>query len=183
MRYWKVIGTLIVVGAASQPVAAWSGGYAGQSDDDFVVEAPVVDVEPLVRMVEVVTPREVCRDEPVYQAANHYRSKTPLVVGGIIGGAIGNAIGDGRRSRRALTAVGALLGASIGYDQSRRNMRPARTYVTSQRVCEIEQVVHREERVDGYRVTYEYRGRHFVTHTVTAPGATIRVGVRVQPLA
>ncbi|MDJ0929023.1 MAG: glycine zipper 2TM domain-containing protein [Gammaproteobacteria bacterium] len=176
MRHWQVISTLIAVGLTGP-------AFAGYLNDEMVIQAPVTHVEPLVRLVNVATPREVCWEEPVYQAAHRHRSKTPVVVGGIIGGAIGHAIGDSRRSKNLLTAAGALLGASIGRDHSYRHSPPPRRYVTTQRVCEIEQVVHQEERIDGYRVTYRYRGRSFVTHTATPPGATIPVRVQVEPLA
>ena len=176
MKNWKVIGTLILAGV---PALAWSGDRPGEN---FVVEAPVIQAEPLVRIVDVSTPREICWDEPVQERTNHPRSAAPVVAGGVIGGVIGNAIGDRRHSRRALTAVGALLGASVGYQHANRHARPSQTYVTTQRVCEIRQTVHQEERIDGYRVTYEYRGRTFVTHTATDPGPTIPVTVSVQPV-
>lgn len=176
MNNWKAIATMMVVGL---PGVALSAGHDG---GDFVIEAPVTRVEPLVTIVDVSTPKEVCWNEAVRERTRGHRSNTPVIVGGAIGGLLGGALGDGRRSRRGLAAVGALLGAGIGYQKSVRNARPARTYVTTQRVCEIEQVTHQEERIDGYRVTYEYRGRTFVTHTATAPGATIPVTVSVQPV-
>ena len=179
MKQWKLISTLMIAGAAGVPATAVSSGHG---NDDFVVQAPVTQVQPLVSLIDVSTPQEVCWNEQLRQPAHRPRSATPVVAGGLIGGVVGHAIGDGRKSRRALTAVGALLGASIGYDQARRRAQPARTYVTTQRVCEIEQVVHQEERIDGYRVTYEYRGRSFVTQTATDPGTTIPVRVQVQPV-
>lgn len=183
MKHAKRLSTVIIAGAASLPLATWSADYARTYGDDFVIDAPVTYVEPLVRIVEVSTPKEVCWDQPVYERTRSYRSNTPVIVGGAIGGLVGAALGDGRRSRRGLAAVGALLGAGAGYQHSVRNAQPASTYVTQQRVCEIQQVTHQEERIDGYRVTYEYRGRSFVTQTATDPGSTIRVRVNVQPLA
>lgn len=183
MRYTKLISTLIMAGAATLPLQAWSAGYASTYGDDFMIDAPVTRVEPMVSLVNVSTPKEVCWDQPVYERTRRYRSNTPVIVGGAIGGLVGAALGDGRRSRRGLAAVGALLGAGAGYKHSVRNARPSSTYVTQQRVCEIQQVTHQEERIDGYRVTYEYRGRSFVTQTATDPGNTIRVRVNVQPVA
>lgn len=183
MRHWKVITSLVVVGAACQPLAAWSNGYVRGAGDEFFVEAPVTYVQPLTRYIQVSTPQEVCWEESVPQAAYNQPSKTPLVVGGLIGGAIGHAVGGRRRSKNLLSVAGALLGASIGNSAASQHRAPRNTYVTTQRVCRIEQVTHQEERVDGYRVTYEYRGRSFVTQTATHPGATIPVRVEVQPLA
>lgn len=177
MNNWKPTAILLIAGL---PFAAFG---AGQYGDDFVVEAPVTRVEPLVTTVDVSTPKEVCWNEPVSERTRSHRSNTPVIVGGAIGGLVGAALGDGRRSRRGLAAVGALLGAGAGYRHSVRHARPSTTYVTQQRICEIQHVTHQEERIDGYRVTYEYRGRSFVTHTATDPGPTIPVTVSVQPVA
>lgn len=172
--------TIAALTVAALPGIAFSGDHDG---GDFVIEAPVTRVEPLVRTIDVSTPKEVCWDEQVHERTRRYRSNTPVIVGGAIGGLVGAALGDGRRSRRGLAAVGALIGAGAGYQHSVRNARPPRTYVTTQRVCEIQHVTHQEERIDGYRVTYEYRGRTFVTHTATDPGPTIPVTVSVQPVS
>ena len=180
MKSWKGLAATVIVGAVGLPTAALSNGVSGE---DFVVEAPVIDVKPLVSLVEVSTPQEVCWDEPVYGSRHRHHSPMPSLAGGIIGGVIGNMVGGGRGSRRALTAVGAILGASMGHNRYRHYGPPPHGYGTMQRICRVEQVGHQEERMDGYRVTYEYRGRHFVTHTSTHPGATIPVAVSVQPAA
>jgi uncharacterized protein YcfJ len=147
--------------------------------NNFWVEAQVVDVEPLLRVVTVTTPQEVCRNEEVWNPAPVRRSRTPLIAGGILGGVVGNQFGGGR-GQDLLTIGGALLGASIGSDVAHRN-NPASGYKSVQQICAIEHVRHDEERIDGYRVTYRYAGRDFVTHTQTEPGSTIRVRVAVEP--
>lgn len=163
--------------------SAGLGSAAPAAAETFWVEAPVIDVEPLTRLVEVSVPQEVCWEEPV-QEAGYYgpESHTPKVLGGIIGGVIGNQFGGGR-GRDVMTVAGALLGASIGNDAAKRNRPyyPGRTVM--ERRCEVEHVTHTEERTDGYRVTYEYAGRQFVTRSPVEPGPTIRVRVRVEPAA
>jgi len=155
---------------------------ADRGADRFAVEAPVLDVEPLVRVVQVTVPQEVCWQEPVRHTADSgYRSATPTVLGAIIGGVAGNQFGSGS-GNKVMTAAGALLGGSIGRDMANRRRQAQASYVTYERVCDIEQVSHEEERIDGYRVTYEYAGREFVTQTPVDPGETIRVRVQVQPL-
>jgi len=150
--------------------------------DTFWIEADVVDIQPLMRTVQVTTPREVCWDEPVRQSAQGgYRSHTPKLVGGIIGGVVGNQFGGGR-GNDIMTIAGALLGASMGRDAGYRRQIRNRNSVSMERRCEIEEIVHQEERLEGYRVTYEYGGRTFVTQTPQDPGQTIRVRVSVQPL-
>lgn len=155
--------------------------------DSYYVWAKVVRVEPIVRVVRVSTPNRVCWNETV-RHVHHGRARepsaTPMVVGGIIGGVLGNRIVDGR-GRGAATVAGALLGASVGNDYARTQHRaaPSRTYYTTERRCEVEEVVREEERIDGYRVTYKYKGRRFVTRSPVDPGDRIRVRVQVEPVA
>jgi uncharacterized protein YcfJ len=172
--------TAILLLSAASVHANHEAEYAPEDSNDFWVEAKVVDVEPLVRVVTVTTPQEVCRNEEVWHPAPARRSRTPLVAGGILGGIVGNQFGGGR-GQDLMTAAGALLGLSIGSDVANRN-NPGGGYKSVQEICDIEQVRHDEERIDGYRVTYRYAGREFVTHTQTEPGRTIRVRVAVEPL-
>ncbi len=162
------------------PAVTWAGPYArGRHAESFWVDAQVLHVEPRLRLVEITTPREVCWDEPVRHVTNQYESHTPKVVGGILGGVLGNQFGGGR-GRTAMTVAGALLGASVGRDVAHQRAVPSSSYTSVERRCELEQVVHTEERIDGYRVTYLYQGREMVTETKVDPGNTIRVRVRVD---
>jgi len=43
-------------------------------------------------------------------------------------------------------------------------------------------VVHSEERLEGYDVTYRYDGEVYSTRTRNDPGDTIRVSVSVVPV-
>lgn len=171
--------TFILLLSAASVRASHGSEFPNEDPNNFWVEAQVVDVEPLVRVVTVTTPQEVCRNEEVWQAVPTRRSRTPVIAGGILGGVVGNQFGGGR-GQDLLTIAGALLGASIGSDAAYRNS-PAAGYKSVQQVCDIEHVRHDEERIDGYHVTYRYAGRDFVTHTPTEPGSTIRVRVAVEP--
>lgn len=158
--------------------------------------AKVTHVEPITRIVQISTPQEVCWNERVRTVSNggygrnhgygrnRNRTFTPTVLGGLLGGVVGNQFGSGR-GQTAMTVAGALLGASIGRDSSidrHRQRRPATVAYTTERRCEIEQVLHEEERIDGYRVAYRFRGREYVTRTDTYPGERIRVRVEVDPV-
>lgn len=154
--------------------------------------AKVTHVQPITRIVHISTPREVCWNERVRTVSDegrhgrrYDRPVAPTVLGGILGGVVGNQFGSGR-GNTAMTVAGALLGASIGRDASIRNQRtyhrPARVSYTTERRCEIEQVTHEEERIDGYQVSYRFRGRDYVTRTNTDPGDRIRVRVEVDPV-
>lgn len=159
----------------SLPAAALAAPHSGP----FIASAKVVRVEPLVRVVEVTRPQEVCWEEAV--AYTRPRSHTPKILGGILGGVVGNQFGSGR-GRDAMTIAGALLGASIGGDAARERAARGADVRYEQR-CAIEQVRVTEERQDGFRVTYIYGGREFVTRTATDPGNRISIRVRVQPVA
>lgn len=150
-------------------------------------EAQVVDVVPIYETVRIATPREVCHVERVRVDARGGRraSVTAPIVGGIIGGAIGNAAAHDTRHRGVATMAGALLGASIARDvaasgRALRSARPLR-YRTEE-VCEVHDEFREEERLAGYRVTYEYAGELFTMQTVEQPGATVPVRVQVTPV-
>jgi len=173
--------TLILLLSADGVRANHAAEVAPEDANDFWVEAQVIDVQPLLQVVTVSTPQEVCRNEEVWQPAPVRRSRTPVIAVGILGGVVGNQFGGGR-GQDLLTIAGALLGASIGSDAAYRS-NPGGGYKSVQQICAIEHVRHDEERIDGYRVTYRYAGREFVTHTQTEPGSTIRVRVVVEPLS
>ncbi len=145
----------------------------------------VTEVQPIMRTVRVTTPREVCWDESVRQThygPGQYRSFTSTVLGGIIGGVVGNQFGSGS-GQDAMTVAGAALGASIGRDAAYRRQAYARTSYVTERRCEIEEVVHDEQRLEGYQVAYKFEGRNYVTRTTDDPGKRIRLRVQVNPVA
>jgi len=167
--------------------AAYAGDRRGSSEQAGVHYAygKVTDVRPIMRTVQVTTPREACWDEQVRQThygPGQYRSFTSTVLGGIVGGVVGNQFGSGS-GQDAMTVGGALLGASIGRDAAYRRQAIAKTSYVTQRRCEIEDVVHEEQRLEGYQVEYKFEGRHYVTRTANDPGKKIRLRVQVNPVA
>ena len=70
-----------------------AGTSLAQVDYDY---AQVVDVRPIVQVVEVSTPQEQCWQEEYLVDRNYggSRSNTPGILGAIIGGAIGNELGN-----------------------------------------------------------------------------------------
>jgi uncharacterized protein YcfJ len=183
MRGLQVLGafTLAALNAASQALA-------DGDDEAYYINAKVVRVIPVVRVVQVATPREHCWYERVRHVdrdlPDHENSALPVILGGVVGGVVGNQVGR-RRHRGALTVAGSLIGAVIGHGVSKR--RPQhyplkRSYVTTERHCEIETDYREEERIEGYEVTYRYNGRYFTTRTDQEPGERIRVRVQVEPV-
>lgn len=154
--------------AKGRPVAA--RGY-----DD----ARVLEVDPIVRRVRVEVPRRECWDEVRTAQRSHGEAAGPMILGGIIGGVLGSQVGSGR-GRDAATVAGTLIGASIGHDTAARRVSGPPEEYTVER-CATRYESRYEERVEGYRVTYEYLGREYTTEMPYDPGDRIRVQVAVSP--
>ncbi|MDH3978285.1 MAG: glycine zipper 2TM domain-containing protein [Gammaproteobacteria bacterium] len=177
---------VILAISASLIVIPLSSGaeHLSENGKAHYAQAKVVDVEPIVRIVQIATPQEVCWKEAADTYPRHrsgQRSFAPAILGGIIGGVVGNKFGSGR-GKDAMTVAGALLGASVGRDVSYQNQRVRSSHGAQQR-CVIEESIHEEERIEGYRVTYRYQGRDYVTRMPDEPGKKIRVRVSVDPVA
>ncbi len=174
------LGALVLTaGAAAQ---ADNRGNRGNHDFDY---ARVTEVVPIVSYVEVRRPHRECWDDVVYYEEPRRRSTAgSTIVGGIVGGVIGRQFGDGR-GRDAMTVVGTLVGSAIGHDAAVKRQRRDGYEVRSRTVerCQTSYTLDREERIDGYNVTYRYHGRSFTTRTDSHPGERIRVRVSVTPLA
>lgn len=185
----RVAGALIVLTGLTVSAAAlasppsWSSSrHSGAYDDDYDY-APVTHVEPIVRQVRVETPRRECYDE-VRTVETRPDISEPGVgaktlLGGVIGGVIGHQFGSGR-GRDAATVAGVLIGSNVGYDSARRTAGSREEDVVVQR-CQVRYENQYEERIDGYRVTYEYNGREYTTRMPYDPGERMRVRVAVAP--
>jgi uncharacterized protein YcfJ len=173
--------TGLIVAALAGIGSAQASHERGAPNGAYYTDAEVIDVKPIVSIVEVREPQESCWNETVRREdrGRGYRSATPVVLGSILGGVVGHQFGSGR-GNDVMTAAGALLGGSIGHDVSYRNAT-ARPAYTTERLCEVRETVHEEERLEGYRVRYRLDGREFETRTATDPGSRLRVRVQVEP--
>ncbi len=158
--------------------------YDPRYDTGMYDYARVIDVEPLTRRVRVSTPQRECWDEVRYDDRRE-RARSPAggaLLGAVIGGVLGSQIGSGR-GRDAATAAGVVIGAGMGHREAERrnaaSAAPPREYPVQRCETRYEDTV--EERIDGYRVTYEYHGRRQVTELPYKPGDRIRVRVDVSP--
>ena len=156
--------------------------------------APVVDVQPIVRVVQVERPRRECWQEEVYEehSTGHghkgpLRTAGPTIAGGIVGGVIGHQFGSGS-GNDAMTLLGTLMGAAIANQRAHR-----RAYAASQSAehevrpvtverCQTTTERFAEERVEGYRVTYAYQGRSYTMRTREHPGEQVKLRVQVAPV-
>lgn len=184
-------GLLLAAQTASAGHDHWGPGkHRGHRDTDY---ARVIDVDPIVRQVRVSVPRRECWMETRYEEIEHpatvrtHGAAGSMILGGIIGAAVGNQIGSGD-GRRAATVAGAIIGSAIGHDVAERRAARAQpaAYYTETRPYEVERCkvsYHEEyeERIEGYRVTYEYNGRRYTTRLPYDPGDRIRVSVDVRP--
>ena len=146
--------------------------------------ARVIRVVPIIRQVQVSTPRRECWQEQVHHPVilSHGPSRaSSTLVGAIIGGVIGNQFGGGNGKRLA-TAAGTMLGASLGNDASRARERYA-SYdrVSEETRCSTHVEYQMVERTDGYDVTYRYHGEIFTTRMAYNPGKHLRLRIRVMP--
>jgi uncharacterized protein YcfJ len=164
----------------------WRGGPPAS---DYAY-ARVVDVDPIVHHVRISEPRRECWSETRYDDVSYTESAGPrsrpspgaMILGGIIGAVVGNQIGHGD-GRRVATVAGAVLGTAIGHEASSR--APQRVVTESRpydaQRCEVRYDERFEDRIEGYRVTYEFNGIRQTTQLPYDPGDRIRVRVDVQP--
>jgi len=174
LRRWRTLA--VVLGALAAGTAA-ADKHRGPKD---YVHAKVVDVDPIVRYVTVQRPRRECWSEVIYERGRPATVAGPALAGGLIGGAIGRQFGGGS-GRDALTLAGAIAGTAIATERAVRNQAGAGRATTVER-CETVYEHHRERRIDGYRVTYKYRGRHHTIITPDPPGSHIRVRMTAVPV-
>ena len=142
----------------------------------FTDNAKVLSTETVMQTYTQRVPQEVCWSEevPIYnEVAND--SHTNEIVGGILGGVIGNQFGSGR-GNKAMTAAGALLGASIAHDDEQKKSQTIVGYRQVER-CRTEYQRQEKQRVDYYLVTAIYNNQEFSFKTNTKPGDVVKVNI------
>jgi len=159
---------------------------AGRNDRASYDYAQVVSAQPIVNYVTVKTPVRECWQETQYYTVDRYAGTRAggTLLGAVIGSVIGHQVGSGS-GNDAATVAGGLIGAAIGNDASRR--RHGR-YIQEQHSrpverCKTSYREHREEHIDGYRVTYRYHGQKYMTEMPYDPGNKLRVRVDIRPAA
>ncbi len=144
----------------------------------FTDTATVISVDKVYKTHTIREPYQDCYIQEFYQNEGD-GSATNEIVGGLFGGLIGNQFGKGD-GKKAMTAAGALLGASLAHDDELEKSKNAR--VVSKEVCETKYRTESQQQLNHYRVEYEYDGRTFTYTTRSKPyGDTIKVRIEVSP--
>ena len=147
--------------------------------------ARVVRSEPIVRQVRVSEPRQECYEEPVTERTVYrggYNNPGAPLIGAIIGGVIGHQFGQGHRDGHLATAAGAFIGANhAAANSGYRNDRVVERTVYETN-CRTVRNARYEERIEGYNVTYKYRGRLHHMRMPYDPGRKVRIRVNVEPV-
>ena len=155
-----------------------------ESDNAYYAYGEVIESQPIIRHSTQRTPRKECHQVISSNAVEKpRRNKTlPTLFGGLLGGVIGHQFGGGN-GKTALTIAGALAGASIANNTNhRRNSYRRDSYRENER-CTIVHDVQNYETIDGYLVTYLYRGKQFTRTMDQDPGSTLRIRVQVEPVS
>lgn len=179
-----------LAGLAAAAVAVLSAGNANAAGNAYGRQGAVYDyarvlsAEPNVRHVTVTTPVQECWEETRYYTVENRPagSFAGTLMGAVLGGVVGHQFGSGR-GNDAATVAGTLIGAAIGNDTASRRAGAGETteYSRPVRRCETRYQSHQEERIDSYRVVYEYHGQKYATDTPYDPGDRIRIRVDIRP--
>ena len=174
-----LVGVLGVTGVALAAPPPWSNSRYNRASSEYDY-APVTRVEPIVRQVRIETPRRECYDDVRYVESAQSECRRP----------------DGaRRHHRRRASATRSAAATAGMPRQSRARRsapasvttaPSRRYGSETREevvqrCDVRYEHEYEERIDGYRVTYEYNGREYTTRLPYDPGERIKVRVAVAP--
>lgn len=152
--------------------------------------AKVVDVQPVIEIVQVPENRQVCRQQPVQRRVAEYRSPAPVVLGAIVGGVIGNQLSRGHGHRRghghgnnraAATFAGAAIGGMVA-GGIQYNRYPPKYYTQNVQVCSTETSWRSEERVVAWDVSWKFHGQIYHSRMDEPPGDRVRVRVSVDPV-
>ena len=183
MKTTVITISTLVAAIALMPNAQASHAWKGRNGS-FTDYAQVIRTEPVIRTVQVSQPQRECWDEEIERPVSSARSNNvgATVFGGLVGAAVGHRLGRGHSSRGLATAAGTVVGAAVGNGLSKKGSAEDSYRVDTVKRCRVSHETYTEERIDGYDVTYRYRGETFTTRMPYDPGKQIRVNVSVAPM-
>ena len=181
MKTKLLLTSALLMSLASAPLYARHGEADYYTENDvFYDKARVIDVKPMMEVVQVPVQNRECWTDEVTYPGRRSNPNAGMVAGGIIGGVLGNQLGKGHRDRGVATVAGTILGGAIGRDVARK--QHSEPYVTQEHTCRTTNKYYEEERLAGYRVTYRYRGRTFTREMAEDPGKFVRIRVALDPM-
>jgi len=173
-----IIATLLIVAGT----ASAGHGKRSHNSNTFYDRAKVTHVDPIYKTVRISTPHRECYTQEVRRDVHDRGNKVAsTVIGGIIGAAVGNKLGKHRRNRKGATLAGAVIGAAIGNNVGRKGSDSYQE-VSYEDICETHTSYREEQRIEGYEVSYRYKGEHFTTRMDEHPGKRIKVRIHVSPV-
>ncbi len=159
--------------------------------ESFIDYGRVLHADPVYKTVKVYKPHTECRVERRHKNRDsrrdrHRHNSAAPLAGAIIGGVVGHQIGHGT-TRDIATIAGSIVGAAVASEHSENHFRHGqaenRHRHRRHRVehCKSVDRVHKKRVLDGYDVTYRYKGEIFHTFSSTYPGKRIRLKVTIRP--
>lgn len=147
-------------------------------DDGYFDRARVLKVEPITTTVHIAVPQQECYPQAVHRPVYTRRSDGAALVGGVVGSIIGHNIGHGRGGA---SVAGAIIGAAVGRSmaQGTDSYYDEVSYVDR---CDVHTRYRTQQRLEGYDVTYRYKGQLYTTRMNYDPGKFIQVRVDVSPV-
>ena len=166
-------GILTTVSSVALADRDWRYG-----DDGYYDQARVLRVDPVTTTVRVAVPQQECYQQEVHTPVYSHRNDGAAVVGGIVGGILGHNFGHGRGGA---TVAGTIIGAAVGSSmaQGRDTYYDDVSYVDR---CDVHTRYETQQRLEGYDVTYRYKGQVYTTRMNYDPGEFIRVRIAVSPV-
>lgn len=189
-RWLPIVGTVIYLSLGATFVNA---SYNDHTNNRYTDYAQVTQVNPIYETISLREPYQKCHMEErvVHRQTTRHQNRqsvTPHILGSLIGGAIGNKLGHNKSNKRVGAVAGAILGGSIAGDISYKNRQhnnrhqPNHSYTTKERVCHTNHTTRQEQQLNGYDVSYRYKGKRYNTVMANHPGKRIRVAVDVSPI-
>jgi uncharacterized protein YcfJ len=179
-----VLAVVAAVGTIASPAFAAFDRYGNYYDSRTYYDsrdayrrgdaARVISSQPVYAAADT---REECWNprEGRYQDRNESHDSNRVAgtaLGAIAGGVIGHQIGD----NNAGTVAGAILGGIAG-NQIQRHVQDDRNDLD---LSTCRTVANGPDTLQGYDVTYEYRGQQYTTRMASAPDRFLRLGSDIR---
>ncbi len=163
----KIIGIILILSSFSLMADSIS----------FNDSIPVINSEPIYKMVTTRTPYQECWNEQVPVSSGTNNGALGALIGGVAGGILGHQVGGGG-GKTAATVGGAIIGTLVGKNLSNNNSGGSTSYRT-QRKCVTKYNEKEEEKFIGYKNIGNYKGKTIIKYS-DRPLSRIRLRIIVN---